>query len=38
MSITAYWIANFVYDFILYFFVAAITIAIAKGMDITALV
>ena len=37
MSISAYWTANFVYDFILYFIVAALTIAISKGMGITAL-
>ena len=38
MSITAYWTANWVYDFTLYFIVSAISIAIAKAMDITALV
>ena len=37
MSISAYWTANFVYDFILYFIVAAITIGISKAMSITAL-
>ena len=37
MSISAYWAANFIYDYILYFIVAAITIGIAKAMSITAL-
>ena len=37
MSITAYWTANFVFDFILYFIVAAIAIGIAKAMDIASI-
>lgn len=37
MSITAYWTANFIYDFILYMLVAVITIGIAKGMSITSI-
>ena len=37
MSITAYWTANFVYDFILYLIIAAITIGIAKAMSIESL-
>jgi ATP-binding cassette, subfamily A (ABC1), member 3 len=37
MSITAYWTANFVYDFILYSILAAITIVIAKYMKIESL-
>jgi hypothetical protein len=32
MSISAYWIANFVYDFVLYMFISIITILIARGM------
>ena len=38
MSISAYWTANFVYDYILYFIIAVITIGISKAMDITALI
>ena len=37
MSISAYWTANFIYDYVLYFLVASITIAIAKAMDIVSL-
>lgn len=37
MSITAYWVANFVYDYILFIFVGFITIGIAKGLNITSL-
>jgi len=37
MSITAYWIANFVYDFLLFIFISFITILIAKGLTITSL-
>ena len=38
MSVLAYWTSNFVYDFILYFIVAAISIGIAKWMKISAMV
>ena len=38
MSVAAYWTANFVYDYLLYFLIAAITIAISKAMDISSLV
>lgn len=37
MSITAYWVSNFVYDFILYMIVAVITVGIAKGLGVSAL-
>lgn len=37
MNIGAYWTANFVYDFFLYFIVASITIAISKGLAIESL-
>lgn len=37
MSITAYWVSNFVYDLILYLLVAVITIGIAKGMNISSI-
>jgi ATP-binding cassette, subfamily A (ABC1), member 3 len=37
MNVSAYWIANFVYDYILYLIVAIITIAIAKGLGIESL-
>lgn len=37
MSITAYWIANFVYDYLLFIFVSVITIIIAKALSITSL-
>jgi len=37
MSITAYWVANFVYDYVLYIFVSFITILIAKALTITSL-
>ena len=38
MSITAYWTANFLYDFLLYLLVAVLSMVIIKGMDVTALV
>jgi ATP-binding cassette, subfamily A (ABC1), member 3 len=34
MSISAYWIANFVYDYLLYLVVACATVIIAKAMSI----
>jgi ATP-binding cassette subfamily A (ABC1) protein 3 len=37
MSITAYWVANFVYDYILFIFVGFITIGIAKALSIASL-
>ena len=37
MSVTAYWTANFVYDYILFAIVAFITIGIAKALSITSL-
>ncbi len=37
MSVTAYWTANFVYDYILFAIVACITIGIAKALSITSL-
>ena len=37
MSISAYWIANFLYDFILYMVVSFITILISKAMKISSL-
>lgn len=37
MRISAYWISNFVYDFILYLIVAIVAVGICKGLDITAL-
>jgi len=37
MNITAYWVANFVYDYVLFIFVGFITIGIAKGLTISSL-
>lgn len=34
MNIEAYWIANFVYDFLLYMLVTGVAIGIAKGMEV----
>ncbi len=37
MSVTAYWTANFLYDYILYLIVASISVAIAKLLSINSL-
>lgn len=37
MNVTAYWVANFVYDYVLYIFIGFITIGIAKALTITSL-
>jgi len=36
MRISAYWISNFVYDFILYLIVAIVAVGLCKALDITA--
>lgn len=38
MSISAYWSANFVYDFLLYMFIASVTVGIANVLSISALI
>ena len=37
MSTTAYWMANMVYDYLLYFFITAIVILISKALSLEAL-
>jgi ATP-binding cassette subfamily A (ABC1) protein 3 len=37
MRISAYWISNFIYDFVLYLVVAIVAVGICKGLSITSL-
>jgi ATP-binding cassette subfamily A (ABC1) protein 3 len=37
MRISAYWVSNYIYDFILYMVVAIIAVSICKGFEITSL-
>lgn len=35
MRISAYWLSNFLYDFLLYLVVAIVAVIICKGLDVT---
>lgn len=38
MNIASYWIGNYVFDLLLYFILAGVSVGVIKGLDVTALI